>query len=112
MARSAKPARCAISTVDNLLAFAEALRSDRLLGPAMTATVTTGKVPVGDPGRPPTDSYGYGFGDSTVNGVRRIGHNGGSPGYEGQPLIYPDSGQVPVILTNQDRALEPALRRA
>jgi hypothetical protein len=44
--------------------------------------------------------------------VRIIGHNGGSPGYEGQLDLYPDRGYTVVILTNQDQTMLPALRRS
>jgi hypothetical protein len=44
--------------------------------------------------------------------VRIVGHNGGSPGYEGQLDLYPDRGYTVVMLTNQDRVLTPVLRRS
>jgi hypothetical protein len=58
------------------------------------------------------DSYAYGFADSSINGVRIVGHNGGSPGYEGQLDIYLDRGDVVVMLTNQDQVLTPAIQRS
>jgi hypothetical protein len=58
------------------------------------------------------DSYAYGFADSSINGVRIVGHNGGSPGYEGQLDIYRDRGDVVVMLTNQDQVLTPAIQRS
>ena len=44
----------------------------------------------------------YGFADMRINGVRIVGHDGGTPGYEGQLDIYPDRSYVVVILTNQN----------
>jgi CubicO group peptidase (beta-lactamase class C family) len=110
------PSGGAISTTADLARFAQALTAHRLLDPAMTATLTTGKVPVhrpGGPGGPATaqDSYAYGFEDQHLNGARVIGHNGGTPGYEGQLDIYPDTGTTVAILCNQDRALVPAIQR-
>ena len=62
--------------------------------------------------RPPTDRYGYCFDDSTVQGVRVIGHNGGSPGYESNVDILATLGYVVVVLANLDRAALPVVRRA
>ena len=44
--------------------------------------------------------------------MRVVGHNGGSPGWEGQLDIYPDRGHTVVMLTNQDQTLTPAIRRS
>ncbi|WP_370374331.1 serine hydrolase domain-containing protein [Catenulispora sp. GP43] len=106
------PSGGAISTAADLTRFARALTAHRLLDPAMTATMTTGKVPLHRPGGPAQDAYAYGFEDERINGVRVIGHNGGTPGYEGQLDIYPDTGATVVILTNQDRVLVPAIQRS
>jgi hypothetical protein len=64
------------------------------------------------PGGPPVDKYAYGFADQRIDGVRIVGHNGGTPGYEGQLDIYPDLGCVVVILANQDQALVPAIQHS
>jgi hypothetical protein len=73
--------------------------------------VLAGKVATGRPG-PREDTYAYGFADTRINGVRIVGHNGGSPGYEGQLDLYPDRGHTVVMLTNQDQVLPPVLRRS
>jgi Beta-lactamase len=99
------------STVGDLLRFAQALTGHQLLSPALTDTVLAGKVETNRPG-PGRDRYAYGFSDRTVNGVRIVGHNGGSPGYEGQLDLYLDRGSTVVMLTNQDQVLVPALRRS
>ena len=96
----ANPSDGAYSTVADLLRFARAL----------TDTVLAGKVDSNRPGGPPDDTYAYGFTDQKVNSVRIVGHNGGTPGYEGQLDIYPDRGHIVVLLTNQDQALAPAMR--
>jgi CubicO group peptidase (beta-lactamase class C family) len=100
------------STLADLLKFARALTSYKLLGAALTDTVLTGKVEVSRPGGPPIDKYAYGFADQRLNGVRFVGHNGGTPGYEAQLDVYPDRAYVVVILTNEDQVLVPALRRS
>jgi CubicO group peptidase (beta-lactamase class C family) len=105
------PSGGAYSTVGDLLRFAHALTRHELLNPALTDTVLTGKVATNRPGLD-KDSYAYGFADSRLNGVRIVGHNGGTPGYEAQLDVYPDRGHTVVLLTNQDQTLTPALRRS
>jgi CubicO group peptidase (beta-lactamase class C family) len=105
------PSGGAISTTQDMARFARALMWYELLDASLTAMVTAGKVPVNRPGGPAWDRYAYGFEDERIGGVRIVGHNGGSPGYEGQLDIYPDLGYSVVILTNQDRALVPAIRQ-
>lgn len=48
---------------------------------------------------------------SKINGVTFVGHNGGTPGYEGQIDIYPQLGYVVVILSNQDHVLRPVFKQ-
>ena len=78
----------------------------------MTATVLTPRVHSPQPGGPAVDEYTYGFAYQAENGVTFVGHNGGTPGYEGQIDIYPLTGYVVVILTNQDQTLVPAIQRS
>ena len=105
------PSGGAWSTADDLLRFAQALTGHKLLSPALTDTVLAGKVATGRPG-PGQDRYAYGFSDRRVNGVRVVGHNGGSPGYEGQLDLYLDRDYTVVMLTNQDQVLTPVLGRS
>jgi CubicO group peptidase (beta-lactamase class C family) len=102
----------AYSTAADLLNFAQAVSSHRLLGKALTDTVLAGKVDSAKPGGPPNEKYAYGFSDASINGVRIVGHNGGTPGYEAQLDIYPGRGYVVVLLANQDRVLVPAIQRS
>lgn len=108
----ASPAGGAWSTAGDLLGFARALLGHRLLSPAMTATVLTPRVNSPQPGGPPVDKYSYGFAYQAINGVTFVGHNGGTPGYEGQLDIYPATGYVAIILTNTDQVLVPAIQRS
>ena len=87
------------STVGDLLKFANALKSNVLLSPAMTETVTTGKV---ETPRGPGEKYGYGFEDARGNGRRVVGHGGGAPGMNGDFSILWDSGYTVVVLANLD----------
>lgn len=85
------------STVEDLLRFANALASHKLLGAHYTELLTTGKVDT-----PGGGHYAYGFGDRLAGGVRSFGHGGGAPGMNGDLTIYPQSGYVVAILANQD----------
>jgi CubicO group peptidase (beta-lactamase class C family) len=106
------PSGGAYSTVFDMLGFAQALTGHRLLSAAMTDTVLTGRIPISRPGGPADDEYAYGFEVQVINGVRIVGHNGGSPGYEGQLDVYLDRGRVVVILTNQDQTMVPAIQES
>ena len=106
----ANPSGGAYSTTGDLLKFARALLSHKLLSAAMTATILTPRVDSPQPGGPPVDKYTYGFAYQQINGITFIGHNGGTPGYAGQIDIYPRAGYVVVILTNQDDTLIPAIQ--
>ena len=84
------------STVEDLLRFATALQTHKLLNAQYTQEVTTGKV---DAGR---GKYAYGFQDSVINGTRCFGHGGGAPGMNGMLQICPDTGYVIAVLANMD----------
>lgn len=88
-----------ISTVEDLLKFANALRQDKLLGPKFTSKLLEGKVETdgGDGSR-----YAYGFLEEEVNGQRIVGHGGSAPGWNGQLDIYRESGYTVVVLANRD----------
>jgi CubicO group peptidase (beta-lactamase class C family) len=85
------------STVGDLLRFANALGSNKLLDGFHTKLLTTGRVDMPFGGR-----YAYGFEDRTMNGSRCFGHNGGSPGMNGQLEICQDSTYVVAVLANMD----------
>jgi CubicO group peptidase (beta-lactamase class C family) len=127
--QSGSPAGGAISTVADMTAFARALTAHRLVGVELTDTLITAKdlppqvaatpppgATAGPHPRPRTGDkppgYGYGFGVQQHNGVRIVGHNGGTPGYEANLDIYPDTGRTAVVLVNQDRVLPPVVERS
>jgi D-alanyl-D-alanine carboxypeptidase len=85
------------STVEDLLRFANAINSHKLLNEHYTELLTTGKVD-----GPGGSKYAYGFGDHVVNGVRSFGHGGGAPGMNGDLKIFPQSGYVIAVLANID----------
>jgi CubicO group peptidase (beta-lactamase class C family) len=79
------------SSARDLLSFARALESGRLIGRELVKTITTSKIPA------PGGGYGYGFG--TRKGGT-IWHNGGAPGAAGELDIDPKLGIVAVTLGN------------
>lgn len=83
------------STVLDLIKFANALASHKLLDAERVALLTTGKVET------PRGKYAYGFVDATENGVRCVGHGGGAPGMNGDLAIC-DSGYTIAVLSNLD----------
>jgi CubicO group peptidase (beta-lactamase class C family) len=90
------------STVGDLLRFANALTSHRLVTERFTALLLTGTVE-GLGG-----TYGMGFVERTIGGMRSVGHGGNAPGMDGYLDIFPASGYVVVVLANLD---PPAARR-
>ena len=91
------PAGGGYSTVGDLARFAIALQGHRLLDPAHTALLLSGKVAVGT-----AFSYAYGFIDRVVAGRRFVGHSGGAPGMNGELAFEPTGGYVVVVLSNFD----------
>ena len=84
------------STTHDLLAFANALTSNKLLDATHTKLVTTGKVRTRHGFK-----YAYGFAEINIDGVRCVGHNGGFPGVNGELLIC-ENGYTISILANFD----------
>jgi D-alanyl-D-alanine carboxypeptidase len=80
------------STVGDLLRFAQALDSGRLLSTARLAQAT----------RPYQEQYGYGFGVQGEGRLRSWGHGGGAPGMNGELRVFPQLGYVVVSLSNLD----------
>ncbi len=85
------------STVEDLLKFATALQTHKLLNAQHTEMLTTGKVDT-----PMGGKYAYGFQDAMINGARCFGHGGGAPGMNGELKICPASGYVIAVLANMD----------
>jgi D-alanyl-D-alanine carboxypeptidase len=84
------------STVGDLVRFAEALTSHKLLGAERTGLIINAGVETDPVGR-----YGMGFGKVT-QGVRWFGHSGGAPGQNGVLRVFPDTGYVVAALSNGD----------
>lgn len=95
------PAGGGYSTVGDLIRFAEALRTGKLLGPELLQAATTRQVAMG----PGVGGYGFGFGATEVNGAREFGHNGGAPGMAAELMIFPELGYEVAIAANMDTQL-------
>lgn len=91
------PAGGGYSTVEDLVRFANALLSYKLLNADYTNLVTAGKIDEQD-----NTKYAYGFEDNFENGVRWFGHNGGAPGINSALKIYPISGYIIAVMGNLD----------
>lgn len=86
------------STAGDLLKFARALQSGKLLSPALLAEATRKQSPW----------YGYGFMVADDQGVPAYGHGGGAEGMNGELRIFPTLGEVVIGLGNLD---PPAVTR-
>ena len=80
------------STAGDLLRFASALESGKLISKASLAAATT----------PHKEDYGYGFGINEEGPQKSYGHGGGAPGMNGDLRIFPQSGYVVISLSNLD----------
>lgn len=80
------------STAGDLLRFAQALESGKLISKASLAAATT----------PYKEHYGYGFGIQGEGALRGYGHGGGAPGMNGELRVFPQLGYVVICLSNLD----------
>lgn len=102
----------AYATAADLLRFDVALRAGKLLDPAFTDLVTSGKVPVPPNGKPATAKQwftGYGFEHYVVGDRHAYGHPGGDPGLATNFDSHPEADWVAVILGNYDTNIDPII---
>jgi CubicO group peptidase (beta-lactamase class C family) len=101
------PAGGGYSTLDDMLRFAAALRTHRLLNQKYTDIVLSGKVEYR-----PNAKYAYGFANDLVNGDRIIFHDGGANGISAEFDLYSDLGYTVVVLSNYDHpAVRPVVKK-
>ena len=91
------PAGGGYSTVEDLLKFDIALRTNKLLDEEHFKLMTTGKVD-----RNVTSQYAYLFMEKYVNGERIIGHSGGAGGVNSNLGMYMNSGYTVAVMSNYD----------
>lgn len=82
------------TTAGDLMKFAEALMSNRLLRPDTLAMATRAQFTTGN--------YGFGFQVGRPDEVRTYGHGGGAPGMNAILRVYPETQQSVIVLGNLD----------
>jgi D-alanyl-D-alanine carboxypeptidase len=82
------------TTAADLMKFAAALMSNKLLKAGTLAEATRPQFTTGD--------YGFGFQVGPPDEARTYGHGGGAPGMNGILRVYPESGQSVIVLCNLD----------
>ncbi len=97
------PAGGGYSTAEDLVRFAEALRSGKLVSAATYELLTTPKPDVNSP------NYGYGFGVDPETGI--VGHSGGFPGISSNLDIFKGTGYVAVVMSNYGGASQPVVEK-
>lgn len=108
------PAGGSYSTAPDMDAFAQALRTGRLMRAETFDLMKTARVQMPMQGGP-LDAYCLGFGRLTVNGQALWGHNGGTIGWGCQMDCVETAPINLIVMTNQDAAQRPgsaALRQA
>ncbi|MCA3255394.1 MAG: serine hydrolase [Alphaproteobacteria bacterium] len=83
-----------VATVADLARFGEALRTGRLLSPALMRSWIAPRVPFRG------GHYGYGLQIEALGACRAFGHTGGHSGITAELMVFPDSGHVFVQLGN------------
>ena len=89
------PAGGGYSTARDLLAFAQALKTGKLLGHAMTDHILNGTF--SGKQRP---KYGYALREHVVGGRRFVGNGGGAPGINSEFRFEPDGDYNIIVLSN------------
>jgi CubicO group peptidase (beta-lactamase class C family) len=94
-----------MTTTDDLLRWADNLRTGRVGGAALVAamqqptTLTTGQI----------SDYGFGLQVGRHRGLRTISHSGGDQGASAYLVRYPDQGLAIAVLCNTDEINSTAL---
>jgi CubicO group peptidase (beta-lactamase class C family) len=97
------PAGGGYSTAEDLVRFAGALESGKLVSRATFELLTTPK--------PDVHSAEYGYGFSVDPETRVVGHSGGFPGISSNLDIFKGTGYVAVVLSNYGGASQPVVEK-
>ena len=97
------PAGGGYSTAEDLLRFAEGLKSGKVVSAATFELMTTPKPEVNSP------QYGYGFGVDPETMI--VGHSGGFPGISSNLDIFKGTGYVAVVLSNYGGGSQPVVEK-
>jgi D-alanyl-D-alanine carboxypeptidase len=96
-----------VSTVNDLVKWDAALRTDTLLGKSTLDQMwTPTRLSKGGEAE-----YGFGWSIGKVNGHRLVAHGGGIPGFSTQLSRYVDDNLTVIILTNADSGNAGAVAR-
>lgn len=95
------PAGGGFSTVEDLLAFARALRGNKLIGKESVELLTSAKPDLN------SNTYGYGFIISEKGGERIVGHSGGFTGIRSTLRIFVKSGYTLAVMSNYSSGMTP-----
>ena len=98
------PAGGGYSTVEDLTRFAVALQEGRLVSRESVRLLTTPKPDIASPN--------YGFGFSTDEGGRVVGHSGGFLGINSQLDIFLGEGYTLVVMSNYGTGAQPIIEKA
>ncbi len=93
------------STVEDLLKFDIALRSNKLVGAEYVKLLLSAKPDLKSP------DYGYGFQISTRDGVAIAGHSGGFPGISSNLDMFLGTGWTAVVMSNYGRGSTPLVEK-
>jgi CubicO group peptidase (beta-lactamase class C family) len=91
------------STVEDLLKFDRALRSNKLVGAEYVRILTTAKTELNSPN--------YGFGFSVNSDGKSFGHSGGFPGIHSNLDMFRESGWTAIVMSNYSRAGQPVMQK-
>ncbi|HMA49265.1 MAG TPA: serine hydrolase domain-containing protein, partial [Magnetospirillaceae bacterium] len=102
----------AYSTADDMRRFLTALTSGKLVSRETYERMISPQILAypGQDGRPDIH-YGLGFGTSTFDGHKWVGHNGGAPGINAEVNFFIDDQTMMVVLSNRDPPAASALYR-
>jgi CubicO group peptidase (beta-lactamase class C family) len=106
------PGSVAYTTAPDLMRFADAVWSHRLLSDTATAQLWTALVATGQEGTNPANAaYGYGFFVGHLGDHRIVNHGGTGPGIDNVFDVYPELRLVVIVLANLDPPAAQDLRQ-